>query len=137
MVKATVSLAAKIGKGLATPAAPSTNSAGKAKDFFREASMYGFKPLSDCHVPAPLHECCRSSSGLAVQVCRIAPWTVTNYKLDELITARDLRRNIAEQFQKHAKVNNPAVMLPKLLLLTSKSRLSPRHDLPAYGFYRL
>ena len=44
-----------------------------------------------------------------LQVCRIVPWTVTNYKLDELITARDLRRNIAEQFQKHAKVTNPQV----------------------------
>lgn len=79
MVKATVSLAAKIGKGLATPAAPSTTAEGKAKDFFRE-------------------------------VCRILPWTVSNYKLDELITVRDLRRNVAEQFQKHAKVTNPQVV---------------------------
>ncbi len=44
-----------------------------------------------------------------LQVCRILPWTVSNYKLDELITVRDLRRNVAEQFQKHAKVTNPQV----------------------------
>ena len=36
MVRVTPSLAAKIGKGLATPAAPSTTTTGKAKDFFRE-----------------------------------------------------------------------------------------------------
>ena len=40
MVKATVSLAAKIGKGLATPAAPSTTAEGKAKDFFREVILH-------------------------------------------------------------------------------------------------
>ncbi len=44
-----------------------------------------------------------------LQVCRILPWTVSNYKLDELITVRDLRRNVAEQFQKHSKVTNPQV----------------------------
>lgn len=44
-----------------------------------------------------------------LQVCRILPWTVSNYKLDELITVRDLRRNVAEQFQKHAKVTSPQV----------------------------
>ncbi len=45
----------------------------------------------------------------ALQVCRILPWTVSNYKLDELITVRDLRRNVAEQFQKHSKVTKPQV----------------------------
>ncbi|KAL3144116.1 hypothetical protein ABBQ32_003907 [Trebouxia sp. C0010 RCD-2024] len=79
MVRATASLAAKIGKGLATPAAPSTTTAGKSKDFFRE-------------------------------VCRILPWVVSNYKLDELITVRELRRNIAQQFQQHAKVTSPQVV---------------------------
>ena len=44
-----------------------------------------------------------------LQVCRILPWTVSNYKLDELITVRELRRNIAQQFQQHAKVTSPQV----------------------------
>ncbi|KAL3144868.1 hypothetical protein ABBQ38_001968 [Trebouxia sp. C0009 RCD-2024] len=80
MVRATASLAAKIGKGLATPAAPSTTTVGKSKDFFRE-------------------------------VCRILPWVVSNYKLDELIGVRELRRNIAQQFQQHAKVTSPQVIV--------------------------
>lgn len=36
MVRVSPSLAAKIGKGLATPAAPSVTTHGVAKDFFRE-----------------------------------------------------------------------------------------------------
>lgn len=34
---------------------------------------------------------------------------MSNYKLDELITVRELRRNIAEQFQQHSKVTSPQV----------------------------
>lgn len=107
MVRATASLAAKIGKGLATPAAPSTTTAGKSKDFFREVPQIcaGFCQSwcpDTCIIVFAISAC-------TLQVCRILPWTVSNYKLDELITVRELRRNIAEQFQQHSKVTSPQV----------------------------
>lgn len=107
MVRGTASLAAKIGKGLATPAAPSTTTAGKSKDFFREVLQTNLQSFANfgtkIFMRAVHHQAC------TLQVCRILPWTVSNYKLDELITVRELRRNIAEQFQQHAKVTSPQV----------------------------
>ena len=46
-----------------------------------------------------------------MQVCRILPWTVNNYKLDELITVPELRRNVAQQFQRHSHVTSHQVSL--------------------------
>lgn len=106
MVRVSTSVAAKIGKGLATPAAPSTTTHGVAKDFFREARFHA----QICVYSALLYDSWPLINSLvAVQVCRILPWTVNNYKLDELVTVPELRRNIAQQFQKHSHVTSPQV----------------------------
>ncbi len=68
MVRPTVSLAAKIGKGLATPAAPSTSAEGKAKDFFREVSQ---------------HSCCHN------EMMRMPPMAVCQSELETLPAARE------------------------------------------------
>eukprot|EP00891_Asterochloris_glomerata_P005576 jgi/Astpho2/5576/Aster-02832 len=43
-------------------------------------------------------------------VCRVLPWVVSNYKLDELSSVRELRRNIALLFRKHSHVTAPGVV---------------------------
>ena len=37
------------------------------------------------------------------------PWVVSNYKLDELSSVQELRRNIALLFRKHSHVTAPGV----------------------------
>lgn len=44
------------------------------------------------------------------EVCRVLPWVVSNYKLDELSSVRELRRNIALLFRKHSHVTAPGVV---------------------------
>ena len=39
-----------------------------------------------------------------VQVCRCLPWVVDNYRLDELTTVPELRRNLAAMFRKYTDV---------------------------------
>ena len=43
------------------------------------------------------------------QVCRLLPWTVDNYKLNELITVRELRSNVHALFRQNSQVTNPGV----------------------------
>ena len=42
-------------------------------------------------------------------MCRVLPWVVSNYKLDELSSVQELRRNIALLFRKHSHVTAPGV----------------------------
>ncbi len=44
-----------------------------------------------------------------VQVCRWLPWTVRNYKLDELTDVPTLRSNVAYLFRKGAHIEDPKV----------------------------
>ncbi|KAK9804497.1 hypothetical protein WJX73_010814 [Symbiochloris irregularis] len=44
------------------------------------------------------------------EVCRILPWTMQNYKLDELTTLSALRRNVSLFFRQHAHVTEPRVV---------------------------
>lgn len=46
-----------------------------------------------------------------MQVCRLLPWTVNNYKLNELITVKELRSNVHALFKQNAHVTNPGVRL--------------------------
>ncbi len=47
-----------------------------------------------------------------LQVSRILPWTIKNYKLDEIIALADLRRNVSLLFRQHAHVTDPKVASP-------------------------
>lgn len=45
------------------------------------------------------------------QVCRFVPWTVKNYRLDELTTPAELRANVAALFKSRgARVHDPRVV---------------------------
>ena len=44
-----------------------------------------------------------------MQVSRLLPWTIKNYKLDEIVTLGDLRRNVSLLFRQHAHVTDPKV----------------------------
>lgn len=44
------------------------------------------------------------------EVCRCIPWVIQNYKLDELLTVQQLRRNVAAAFRQHAHVSTPEVI---------------------------
>lgn len=44
------------------------------------------------------------------EVSRILPWTIKNYKLDEIIALADLRRNVSLLFRQHAHVTDPKVV---------------------------
>ncbi|KAK9868478.1 hypothetical protein WJX84_011878 [Apatococcus fuscideae] len=44
------------------------------------------------------------------EVCRLLPWTVNNYKLNELITVKELRSNVHALFKQNAHVTNPGVI---------------------------
>ena len=44
-----------------------------------------------------------------MQVSRLLPWTIKNYKLDEIVTLGDLRRNVSLLFRQHANVTDPKV----------------------------
>ena len=47
-----------------------------------------------------------------MQVSRLLPWTIKNYKLDEIVTLADLRRNVSLLFRQHAHVTDPKVADP-------------------------
>lgn len=40
----------------------------------------------------------------SLQVCRCLPWVLKNYRLEELTTVYELRRNVASLFKKYASV---------------------------------
>ncbi|KAK9825055.1 hypothetical protein WJX74_004669 [Apatococcus lobatus] len=44
------------------------------------------------------------------EVCRLLPWTVNNYKLNELITVKELRSNVHALFRQNSHVTNPGVI---------------------------
>ncbi len=44
------------------------------------------------------------------EVCRLLPWVVHNYKLDELLTVQQLRKNVAQAFRQNAHVTTPEVI---------------------------
>ncbi|KAI7840448.1 hypothetical protein COHA_005874 [Chlorella ohadii] len=44
------------------------------------------------------------------EVCRCLPWVVDNYRLDELTTVPELRRNLAGMFRKYTDVQSPEVV---------------------------
>ena len=112
------SLLAQIGR-LATPAEASQVVHGKAQDFFREAraaarmaSVASVQALlvSGCIIHSPCKlQCQGACQALLLQVCRVLPWVVSNYKLDELSSVPELRRNIALLFRKHSHVTAPGV----------------------------
>ena len=54
---------------------------------------------SHCCLPATT-----STSIPRPQVCRCLPWAVDNYRLDELTTVPELRRNLAAMFRKYTDV---------------------------------
>ncbi|PSC67263.1 NADH dehydrogenase [ubiquinone] 1 alpha subcomplex subunit 6 [Micractinium conductrix] len=41
------------------------------------------------------------------EVCRCLPWVLKNYRLEELTTVYELRRNVASLFKKYASVESP------------------------------
>jgi len=43
-------------------------------------------------------------------VCRWVPWTIRNYKLDELTSANALRSNLSFMFKQYAHIKNPKVV---------------------------
>lgn len=61
-----------------------------------------------------------------VQVCRCLPWVVDNYRLDELTTVPELRRNLAAMFRKYTDVQ---VGAHALVTCTARPKLC--HSCPA------
>ena len=47
--------------------------------------------------------------GVHPQVARCLPWVVNNYKLEEITTVQELRRNCAKLFKLNANLRNPGV----------------------------
>lgn len=45
-----------------------------------------------------------------VEVCRCLPWILNNYKLEELTTVEELRRNVSSLFRKYKDVTTPEVI---------------------------
>lgn len=50
----------------------------------------------------------------SIQVSRLLPWTIKNYKLDEIVTLGELRRNVSLLFRQHANVTDPKVRLVRV-----------------------
>ena len=50
------------------------------------------------------------------QCCRLLPWTVRNYKLDEVSSVGELRRNVGLLFRQHAHITDPRVCASSLPL---------------------
>lgn len=44
------------------------------------------------------------------KVCRWIPWTINNYKLDELTNAQEFRSNLSLMFKQNAHIKNPRVV---------------------------
>jgi len=44
------------------------------------------------------------------EVARCLPWVLTNYKLDEITTVKQLRSNVAKLFKQHAHLRNPGAI---------------------------
>ncbi|CAL8470317.1 g9859 [Coccomyxa elongata] len=44
------------------------------------------------------------------EVSRLLPWTMKNYKLDEITTLADLRKNVALLFRQNAHIKDPKVV---------------------------
>ena len=51
-----------------------------------------------------------SDSAQPPQVCRWVPWTVRNYKLEELTDVPTLRSNLAFMFRQSAHLKDPRVV---------------------------
>jgi hypothetical protein len=51
----------------------------------------------------------RCVDGVHPQVARCLPWVVNNYKLEEITTVQELRRNCAKLFKLNANLRNPGV----------------------------
>ncbi len=114
----------------------------KGVEFFREVSwagraLTGAQAVSEWRKPGAgeVYESHGSAAavpnsrkrGLAAvnaQVARCAPWVVQNYKLEELTTVPELRKNIAILFRKHADVSTPEVI--DLLIYTGRGELEAR-----------
>ena len=47
---------------------------------------------------------------LPLQVCRCLPWVLKNYRLEELTSVGELRRNVSSMFRKYADVSTPEVV---------------------------
>jgi NADH dehydrogenase (ubiquinone) 1 alpha subcomplex subunit 6 len=45
-----------------------------------------------------------------MQVCRWVPWTIKNYKLDELTNGNALRSNLSFMFKQYSHITNPRVV---------------------------
>lgn len=44
-----------------------------------------------------------------MQVARCLPWVVNNYKLEEITSVQELRRNVAKLFKLNSNLRNPGV----------------------------
>ena len=51
----------------------------------------------------------RCIADVHLQVARCLPWVVNNYKLEEITTVQELRRNCAKLFKLNANLRNPGV----------------------------
>lgn len=113
MVRNIAPALAQIGR-LATPApeALGLGSQDKSRNFFREVSLYCqlFEKPPTVALDAIEHSFNRLRlRGDCLQICRILPWVIYNYKLDELITLPGLRRNVGMLIRKNAHVQDPRV----------------------------
>lgn len=63
-----------------------------------------------------------------MQVCRWVPWTIRNYKLDELTNAHALRGNLSFMFKQYAHIKNPKVV--DVLIYKGREELEVRVALP-------
>lgn len=103
----------KLGGGgsLSTPAQRSTSTT-KAKDLFHEARSCSNSFLANLLFIADtqassMEVADRSSTSL--QIARTLPWVLSNYKLEEITTVRELRSNVARLFKLHSHMKNEGV----------------------------
>lgn len=45
------------------------------------------------------------------QVCRLVPWAISNYRLEDLTTVSELRKNVSKLFRKYETLKDPKVGL--------------------------
>lgn len=105
MVRLSVRTLAQIGR-LQTPppeAIMQGDQAFKGRKLFRDVWM---ELASSRGRPALLcSECC-----VRLQACRMLPWAVNNFKLQEVTTVVDLRRLVNEVFKKNSHLKDPKVI---------------------------
>ena len=114
MARPSLQILARAGQGLASPSQQQHGRAiqNKSRDFFRE--VLRSQTLSP-KLSVAIRTFCTCSSRCLVQVCRLLPWTVETYKLNELITVRELRSNVHALFRQNSHITNPGVRLPASL----------------------